>query len=163
VNLVEAHVLRALRKVHEVSMQAVRQALQELPRHSDAEHPLAFEDLLTGENQVFLEKYGQLINLNRSGQLRAREWLAGHLARVKRDAFGPVALFPMFPQRELASPETVECDPEVMLGQPVIAGTRILTSVVASRYNSGESPRRIAEDLHQSEEKILDAIRFEAA
>lgn len=164
VNLVEAHVLRALRKEHEVSMYAVRMAVKELPRHSPEQHPLAYEDLLTDANQIFLRKYGQLINLNRAGQLRIREWLEGHLKRLRWGAAGrPVALFPLLPQQELQSPATIECNPRVLFGQPVLAGTRVPTAEIAARYEAGEDPSTIADDLHQSQDKILDAIRFEAA
>ncbi len=164
VNLVEAHILRALRKEHEVSMLDVREALKELPRHTSVKHPLAYEDLLTGENQIFLEKYKQLISLTRAGQLRIREWLEGHLKRVRRGSGGrPVALYPLLPQQELDSPETIECNPRVLFGQPVLAGTRIPTAEIAARYEAGEDPSAIADDLHQPPAKILDAIRFQAA
>jgi hypothetical protein len=43
VNLIEAQVLRALRTVHELSLQNVRKALREYGRHDPKDHPLAFE------------------------------------------------------------------------------------------------------------------------
>jgi uncharacterized protein (DUF433 family) len=162
VNMIEAHLLRALRTEHGFSMSAVKTALDELARHSRADHPLAYEDLLAGAGELFLDKYGQLISLTRSGQIAMKATLAAFLQRIERGVrFAPIRLYPFIRALESDGPRTILVDPRVAFGRPVIAGTRIPTSEVRSRIDAGETISQVAEDFEQDEEKIQDAILYE--
>src|SRR5688572_27476684 len=69
-NLVEAHVLRSLRTDHGVSVKALRKALRYAEQELEIELLLLRKDLCTDAGKVFLERYGELIELSASGQSR---------------------------------------------------------------------------------------------
>jgi uncharacterized protein (DUF433 family) len=145
VNLIEAHVLRALRTEHSFSMQAVKA-----------------EDLFAGAGDLFLEKYGDLISLTKSGQIALRAALQAFLKRIDRGpGFVPLRLYPFIRSLEYEGPKTVTVDPRVAFGRPVITGTRIPTAEVRSRIDAGESLEEVAEDFGQEKSKIEDAIIYE--
>jgi uncharacterized protein (DUF433 family) len=164
-NVVEAHVLAAIRRRHEIPMQKVRPALDYLEGTLGRVHPLAHEELLTDGVSLFVENLGQIINLSRSGQLGIKELIRAHLERVSHDRDGFAGrLFPFTrPQRETSQPRVVVLDPRVSFGRPSISGTSVRTEVVACRLKTGESIDEIAADYNLSEEQIQEAIRYELA
>lgn len=162
VNLIEAHVLRGLRTKHEFTMHHVKKALRELGRHEPPSHPLAFEDFLTDEADLFVERFGKLINLNRAGQIAMTETFIAHLRRIDRAGTdGPVRFFPFIRSEDVEGSRTVSISPGVVYGRPVIAGTRITTAEIASRVNAGETVGKVAEDFDLTPREITDAILFE--
>ncbi len=163
-NLVEAHVLDAIRREHNIPLQQVRKALDILVKQFPSRHPLADQQFATNGIDLFVERYGQLINLSRNGQLAIRSLLAAHLRRIERDPGGvPVRLFPFTRKRELDEPRAVVIDPSVSFGRPVLTGTGIATAVIAERYKAGESVDALAEDYGRSRLEIEEAIRCELA
>lgn len=157
-NLVEAHVLRALRTKHGVPLRHVRPALAYAERDMKIERLLLSREMQTAGGQIFLERLGQLINLSRSGQLAVKELLAAHLERVQRDDRGiPIRLTP------IRAPDTVVIDPAVSFGRPVIAGAGIRTSVLVQRIDAGETVAEVARDYDLPEEQVKAAVLFEAA
>jgi uncharacterized protein (DUF433 family) len=161
-NLVEAHVLDAIRHEHRVSLQKVRKALDFLRRRYPSKHALADQSLMTDGLDLFIGRYGQLINVTREGQLAIRALLEAHLRRIERDASGiPIKLFPFTRKHEPEEPKTVVIDPFVSFGRPVLAGTGIPTAVIAERYKAGESVDELADDYGRERLDIEEAIRCE--
>lgn len=72
-NLVELHVLSALRREHGVPMQRVRQAVDFLAKRVRAPHPLASVKLFTDGRDLLVEAYEQFMNVTRQGQIESRE------------------------------------------------------------------------------------------
>jgi hypothetical protein len=68
-----------------VAIREVRAAISYADRMLQVERLLLNRDLRTHAGDVFLEKYGQLIELNASGQLAMRKLLDEHLKRVEWD------------------------------------------------------------------------------
>jgi hypothetical protein len=66
-NLIEAHVLRSLRTEHGVPVKAVRSALAFAEKQLGIDRLLLREELRTHAGELFLERYGELINLSASG------------------------------------------------------------------------------------------------
>ena len=162
VNVVEAHVLDALRRGHCIAMHKVREALSYLEAHFPSLHPLADQQFETDGMHLFLEKYGQLINISQDGQLAMRDILRVYLTRVERDAAGvPVKLYLFTRARQADEPKVVAIDPYVSFGRPVLVGTDIPTAVIAERYKAGESIQALAEDYERSPRDIEEAIRCE--
>ena len=94
-NLIEAHVLRSLRTEHGVSIKALRQALSYAQQSEQIDRLLLSKDLRTNAGKLFLEKYGELIELSASGQLAMRKLFEEHLKRVEWDEWQfPVRLYP---------------------------------------------------------------------
>jgi uncharacterized protein (DUF433 family) len=170
VNLVEVHVLDALRREHDIPLQRTRGVLRILEKLFPGEsHPLADRDLLTEAGEVFVDHLGRLVSASRDGQIAIREVLEAHLRRVDRDPAGRASrLYPFTrkrqdPQSLRNEPRLVMIDPEIQFGRPVLTGTGIPTLVIADRYKAGESIADLARDYDRPEAQIEEAIRCELA
>lgn len=161
-NLVEAHVLNAIRRHHKLPLSKVRRAIRYLEKEFPSKHPLAEHSFETDGVDLFLEKYGQLIAISANGQLALRGLLEDHLERIERDPAGvPIRLYPFTRGGKRNDPRLVVVDPFVSLGQAVIAGTTTSTGSVAARYKQGESIIHLAASLARSPAEIEEAIRLE--
>jgi uncharacterized protein (DUF433 family) len=164
INLVEAHVLDAIRREHDVSLAKIRLAVSFLRRDLGSSHPLADQRMETDGCDLFVRKFGQLINISREGQLAMRQLLEAHLQRIERDLSGAaLRLYPFTRKRDDPEPKYVVMDPYVSFGRPVLAGTGIPTSVIADRYKAGESVDQLAQDYGRKRPEIEEAIRCELA
>lgn len=164
VNLLELHVLAAIRRQHRIEMSKVRAAIQQLKRRFESAHPLIDQEMLTDGTDLFVEQLGHLVNVSRDGQLAIREALDSHLRRIERDARGlAVRLYPF--TRSTAdqdAPRLVVIDPRIAFGRPVIAGSRIPTVDVFERFKAGDSLDALVEEYGRPTEEIQEAIRYEA-
>ena len=162
-NLVEAHVLRALRTVHLVKMAAVRDALAYAEQSLGIERLLLRDELRTSGQEVLLERLGELISLTRSGQLAIRRILAAYLKRVERDESAlPLRLFPLPPGSSYTT-KTIVIDPLVSFGRPTVAGSGISTEALISRIDAGETVAALAKDYGLRPAQIHDAVLYERA
>ena len=162
VNLVEAHVLDAIRRHHQVPLSKIRDAIHYLQKHFSSKHPLAEQRFQTDGIDLFIDKFGKLINVTQSGQIALRELLKAHLHRVEHNANGAaVRLYPFTRKRDLSEPKVIVIDPHISYGRPVLVGTGIPTAIVAERYKAGESIDELAEDYGRSRNEIEEAIRCE--
>lgn len=161
VNMLELHVLGAIRREHRVRMRHIRSALNFLRREFHSSHPLVEEAMQTDGKHLFVRRFGQLINASREGQGAMEEILEAHLRRIERDRQGlAIRLYP-FTRRGTESPRLVAIDPLVAYGRPVIAGSRVTTADVADRFKAGESPEELSTDYDRTPEEICEAIRCE--
>ncbi len=157
-NLVEAHVLAAMRREHELKLDTVRKAIGFLRRESREEHPLAYEQFLTDRVDLFVRRVGSLINVSQGGQIAIREAIEASLRRVDYDDGRAVRLFPVGPSER----RSIEVDPRRAFGRPVIAGTGIAVAAVADRFRGGDSIDDLARDYGVSSVLIEDAVRAAA-
>jgi uncharacterized protein (DUF433 family) len=171
-HLIEAHVLRALRVDQKVTMSAVREALDYAEKEFRIERLLLSQELLTTPGNVFLERYGQLINLGRSGQLAAEQVLKAHLRRIEWDGAGlPARLFPASSMElealalsvpvSLETRKVIVIDPRISFGRPVVASRAIRTSAIVGRIDAGEPPDTVAQDYRLEPYEIEAAILYE--
>lgn len=162
-NLIEAHVLRALRTGHGSRIPQVRNALKYAASELGIERMLLSKKLSTNAGDIFLEHFEQLINLSHSGQLVLREMLAAHLKRVERDSAGlPRRLFP-FVADDRRTDHIIAIDPAIGFGRPIIRSKAIATKTIADRIDAGESPEAVAADYDLSRDEIVEAIVYESA
>lgn len=163
-NLIEAHVLRALRIDHGVSVKALRQAVEFAEKKLGIERLLLRPELCSEAGQIFLDRYGQLIDLSASGQLAMRQVLHAHLKRVTwDDARVPIRLHP-FLVAEASSPEMpIAIDPRIAFGRPVIIRRGITTAAIVARIDAGESVQDLAADYGLDVAEIDDAVVYERA
>ncbi|MFL6192855.1 MAG: DUF433 domain-containing protein [Thermoanaerobaculia bacterium] len=163
-NLIEAHVLRALRTRHDVPMSAVRTALDYAENKFQIRRLLLREDLTTAAGTVFIERLGQIIDLGRSGQIVLTELLHAHLKRIQRDDAGlPRRLFPVNTARGLNGPQIVGIDPRISFGHPIISGKGVRTATIVERLDAGESRELVAADYQLEDYEIDEAILYERA
>jgi uncharacterized protein (DUF433 family) len=162
-NLVEAHILLAIRRFHKVPMQRVRPAIDFCKKRFHTQHPLVTEDFHTNGLDLFVKKVGAILNVSQGGQTEMRSALEISLRRVERDTEGLAArLFPFVRDwHEREQPRSIVVDPAIAFGAPVIAGTGIATSVVAGRMRAGETIELIAADYGITGEQVQDAVRCE--
>jgi uncharacterized protein (DUF433 family) len=169
INLVEAHVLAAIRRRHGVMLPKVRKALDYLRREFRVERPLIDQTFQTDGLDLFIERYGELIYASREGQLAMKEIVGVYLRRIERDARGlPMKFYPFTRDTEAraapaSDPRVVVMNPAVSFGRPVIAGTGIPVSSVYERYKAGDSVADLARDYRLEISAIEEAIRCEAA
>jgi len=161
-NLVEAHVLSALRKKHGISMPKVRQALDYLQLEHPSPHPLADYWFQTDGIHIFVEVSRKLEIVSQSGQLAMRELLEKYLRRIERDDRKiAVRLYPYTTDPPTADTRLVVIDPMVSYGRPVITGSGIPTSIVAERFEAGESIKALSNDYGRTAREIEEALRCE--
>ena len=163
-NLVEAHVLRALRTNHDVPLREVRRAVTYAERDLKIDRLLLREDLRTEGGQVFLDHYGQLVNLSASGQLAIRRLLQDHLKRIEWDAKNfPVRLYPFVTSGADSESRSILIDPRISFGRPVVQSAFISTRSIADRIDAGESVEDLAKDYAITREEIEQAAIYEQA
>lgn len=160
INLVEMLVLAAIRKDHKVAMKQVRNAVDYLRKRHPSDHPLADHQFQTDGINLFVEKYGQLLNISRDGQIVMKEMIQRYLRLVERDASG--VPFKLHLPRRADAPEplaAVVIDPQRGFGRPVLDGRGIRTEVIVDRFHSGESMASLAEDYGVDVPVIEDIVR----
>jgi uncharacterized protein (DUF433 family) len=161
-NVVEVHVLDAIRRQHQIRLAKIRQALRYLRRHFPSRHPLADRKFETDGLDLFIQQYGQLINISRSGQLAMRSLVEAHLQRIERAPQGiAIRLYPFTRKRLPDEPRLVMIDPYVSFGRPAPTNSGIATAVIAERYKVGESVDELADDYGRDRPEIEEAIRCE--
>lgn len=161
-NLVEAFVLSSLRRKHYINLYKIRTAIDSLQERFNSKHPLAEHQFQTNGVDLFVEEYGELINVGTGGQLAMKEILEAYLTRVEHDPSGRAArLYPFIRLSGTDQPKNVVINPFVSFGKPVITGTGLPTRVVAERFKAGDSIPQIAANYGRKEEEIDDAIRYE--
>jgi uncharacterized protein (DUF433 family) len=162
VNLVEAHVLNAIRREHEIRLPKIRRAIAFLRNKLHSKHPLSDQQFETDGLDLFVQKYGQLVNITQEGQLAMRSVLQSFLKRIKRDTQGMPKKLYLFTRRgEAGEPLAVVMDPTISFGRPVLEGTGIPTTMLAERYKAGDSLDELAEDYGRPKQEIEEAIRYE--
>jgi uncharacterized protein (DUF433 family) len=169
INLVEVHVLAAISRRNGVKLPKVRNALDYVRRQFRVERPLINQAFQTDGLDLFVERYGELINASRDGQRAMKEIIGVYLKRIEWDAKGiPIKLYPFTrdTQTEAApasAPRVVVVNPAISFGRPVIAGTGIPVSSIYERYKAGDSVADLAQDFRLEIGAIEEAIRCEAA
>jgi uncharacterized protein (DUF433 family) len=162
INLVELFVLSAIRRQHGVALKQVRSALVYLAKKFPSEHPLADHQFHTDRVDLFVEKFGEYLNISREGQIAIKEVIVARLQCVMRDDKGnPLKLYVQPRGEALADRGIVVIDPRLSFGRPVIDGTGIRTEIIKDRWIAGESLASIAEDYGRQPSEIEEIIRAE--
>jgi uncharacterized protein (DUF433 family) len=163
-NLVEAHVLAAIRRVHNVSLLKVRDALNYVKRELKIDRPLLSPKFQTDGVDLFVEELGNLLNVT-THVYSFDEIMRAYLKRIHRDVKGaPVKLYPFLRKEDVekpSAPSPVEIDPRVAFGRPVLVGRAVPTAVLADRFKAGDSIEDLAGDFEVSSFDIQEAIRCE--
>lgn len=163
-NLIEAHVLRSLRIDHAVSIKAVRNALSFAEGKLKIKRLLLRKELRTDAGRVFLDRYGELIDLSASGQLAMRQLLEEHLKRVEWDEWQfPVRLYPFLSVEATSAEKPIAIDPKIAFGRPVVIRAGISTAAIADRIDAKETVEELAADYDMTAAEIEQAVLFERA
>ena len=163
-NLIEAHVLRSLRTEHGVSVKALRRALEFAEQRLGIDRLLLREELRAEGGRVFIDRYGELIDLSASGQLAMRKLLEAHLKRVEWDVDRfPMRLYPFVSGAAPNDERPIAIDPLIAFGRPVLLRRSISTAAIAERIDAGESVTDLAADYEVGPADIELAALYERA
>jgi uncharacterized protein (DUF433 family) len=165
-NLVELYVLEGLRKIHGVHTSRIRSAIEFLLSTEKSRHPLADYDIRTEGKNVVFYKRGKPLNASLWGQYEMEEVVGTYLRRIERDPHGvALRIFPYTKREQLTNkeqpPKTVEINPAVCFGLPVLRDSRLTTGFLASRFRGGDSVSSIAQSYGRPVAEIEEAIEWE--
>ncbi|MHC4812785.1 MAG: DUF433 domain-containing protein [Planctomycetota bacterium] len=164
-SLMEGYAISIFRRVHGVPMQRVRRALEYLrEKFLDMPYPFATQEIWTDGLDLFiqgLQQGGGLVSLSEKGQGAFRELVAAHARRIEWDReHMPMRYYPIT-RSSYQEDRPVWIDPEISFGQPVLAGTRVKTSIITDRFIAGDSVAEIANDFDVIVAQVEEAIRWE--
>lgn len=165
-NLVEAHVLDAVRYKDKIPLENVRNAIDHLKEKYDSEHPLVEYEFQHDGVDLFVEMAFDIVNVSRKGQLAIKEVVTKYLKRIARDSKGSaIALYPYLTRhpQKAEEPKLVLIDPRISFGKPILVGVGVPTSVVADRHEAGESIAELANDYECEASEIEAAVDYERA
>jgi uncharacterized protein (DUF433 family) len=160
INLVEANVLSALRRQHAVRVPKIRTALDYVRTSLKVKRPLCDEQFETNGVDLFVQRFGELINASQAGQLTLHETLLAALRWVEREHPSgiPVRLYATNPKDDGRS-QFVAFDPAIAFGRPALVGSGAPVAVINERFRAGDSVHDLARDYGVEREAIEEAIR----
>lgn len=172
VNLIEAHVLDGMRRQYSVPFYKIRDGLAYIEEKYPSKHPLADRLFRTNGVDLFIEDLDQFIKISGRGQMVMKNVVEAFLHRIERNIEGtPLQLFPFIkkPDRIGANevdqleqqPRPVVINPLISFGRPILVDTGIPTSIIAERFNAGDSIEILAEDYDLTPLQIQKALRYE--
>lgn len=160
-NLLECHVLAGMRRLYDLKLPKVRSALRRVTEETGKPHPLVSEVFLTDRKDLFIERMGEIVNVSKPSEQLGFDFYRMFLERVQTTRRGAIKFFPFVMGPSSDEPKTIEIDPLISFGKPVIAGTGISTAIIASRFNARESVTDLADEYGCTPRQIEEAIRWE--
>lgn len=164
INLVEAHVLAAIRSVHGLALYKARDAVEFLRQKFGSKYPLAEFDLETDRMNLFIRQFGEVMNVSQPGQLEMEFVVKLFLERIERNSEGsPLRFYPFTRKDHFTAKDfkLVVIDPYVSWGRAVLRDTGIPTAMIIQRFWAGDSVAHLAEDYERDTVEIEEAIRCE--
>jgi uncharacterized protein (DUF433 family) len=159
-DLVEAFVLSAMRRDHNVELGVVRASVDFVRRKLGVQRPLLTEDFYTDGVQLLVERWGHLVDASREGQIAMRGIVSASLKRIDRDESGLAQrLYPWL--RSVDEEKLIELDPRRALGKAVVAGTGISIDVLRARHRAGDTVKRLARDFAMEERKVAAVVAWD--
>ncbi len=161
-NLTEAHVLKAMRRTHRLTLQSIRKAMAQLATMRQTPHPLLDETFATDGVNLCIVEEESVVNLTKKLQTEIRDFAEVYLQRIERDTNGRAArLYPFISRDDASEPKHVSISPMVSFGRPVLVGTAISTAVIAGRFIARDSVYDLAQEYGVEQQVLEDAIRWE--
>jgi uncharacterized protein (DUF433 family) len=166
-NMVELYVIKGLRELHSISPGHIRQVLAHIRSATGSRHPFADYKIVTDKKWVLFYVEGTILeNASLYGQLEMEPLVKTYLHRVIRDELGlATRIFPYTRREQMRAaadpPRTIVIDPTIRSGLPVLAGSRLTTAILASRYRGGDSISALARSYGRPAAEIQEAVEWE--
>jgi uncharacterized protein (DUF433 family) len=161
-NLVEAHVLSAFRRTHEIELRKIRSAMKYVRARFGCGHPLIDQRFETDGARLFIEKLGVLVDASAQGQI-VMDTIRPYFKRLEFSGDTVVRLYPFTRRTIEDSPMSVFIDPRYSFGRPSLARSHVPTAVIADRYKAGDSVEDLAKDYGCEPLDIQEGLRCELA
>lgn len=161
-NLIEVHVLRSLRTKHAIRLHQVREAAAVAEAKYDISKLLISEQLRFGAGDLFLQQYGEIVQLSRAEQLALHGVLGSHLKRIEFEHGLPRDFSPL----ERITPtgrKLILVSPAISFGRPIVSRVGITTRAIADRINAGEPEGVVLDDYGLTSEELTEALAYESA
>jgi len=163
-NLIEAHILRALRTIHEVRLSTIREAIRIAEAELGIPSLLLDPRLKSSAGELFLDRYFDLLSLSGSRQVAMRSILEEFLERVEYDEANlPSEFYPLERMQRNKGAKLILITPFVSFGRPFIQRVGVSTRAVAQRLDAGESVDLVRQDYGLEGAELEEAVLFEAA
>jgi uncharacterized protein (DUF433 family) len=164
-NLLEVHILRALRTTHEVRLDKVREAIVTAEHKYNVPQLLLSNQLHAGGGELFLEIYSDLVHISSGNQTVMRDLFVQYLKRITVESAETnlLAFYPFPKNPALGTQKLILVSPHVAFGAAVLSRLGVSTATIASRVNAGEERASIVEDYGLMEDEFDEAVLYEAA
>jgi uncharacterized protein (DUF433 family) len=156
-DLIEAHVLLAIRRGYNIPLKHFRTAMDFL-REMGGLHFLAHRDFYHDKRHLFVKLEDKLISLSERGQLVDREIIKQGLQQIIYGNDGYAAQF--FPRREGERQESIVIDPTINFGRPSLIRLGVGSEAIATRFVAGEKIADLAQDYSATPDEVEEAIRW---
>lgn len=157
-DLVEAHLLQAIRRGFHIPLNRFRKAMEYLREIYPDLHYLAHKDFCCDRRDLFLKVEDRLVSLSERGQIVSEKIIEEGLKRLDYGTDGFASrLFLPTPHTER---RTIAIDPSIGFGRPMIARLGIKAEVIGERFAAGEGVEAIASDYGAKTIEIEDALRW---
>lgn len=161
-NLLEAHLLAALNSGGELDSPAFRATLDHFAAKLRTPHPLVHPTAAADAGAALVDRYRHSASATAATATRLKSAMKAAWDRIECGGDGePVRYYPNTRPAEEVSPRLVVMDPLRRSGRPCIAGTILLTEVVAGRFAGGDALQELADDYGRPAAEIEEAVRYE--
>jgi uncharacterized protein (DUF433 family) len=165
-NLVEAHVLACIRRIHELPLQTVRRSLKFIGENLGVAHPLAHERFATDGIDLFVERFDGLINVSAPHRQEMKTDLRAGVERIVYVEGSAGRLFPFSRPRDVVElveqPRVIVIDPRLSFGRPVVEGSGVPIAEISGRFKAGESVVDLAKEFRLQVNRVEEALRAAA-
>jgi uncharacterized protein (DUF433 family) len=161
-NLIEVHVLRSLRTKHSVQLEHVRQAAEVAEAQYRIPRLLLSEQLRFTAGHVFLERYGEIVQLSPVEQLVIKGMFEAYMSRIEFEGGVPSDFSPLERLTDTGR-KLILVSPFISFGRPVIRRLGITTQVIAERINAGDSEDEVIHDFGLLPAELKEALAYESA
>jgi len=160
-DVVEAHVLLAIRKGYRIPLRRFRVAMEHLREIGGDLHFLAHREFCHDDRDLFLKPEEMLISLSERGQVVDRQIVAGGLKQLVYGSDGYADQF--YPRLGQQLQKVIVLDARVNSGKPCLARLGVGTQVIAGRFAAGERIVDLAQAYGATRDEIEEALRWDEA
>ncbi len=157
-DLVEAHVLLAIRRGYGIPLKHFRAAMDYLRTIDGDLHFLGHRDFFHDKKHLFVNLQDRLVSLSERGQTVDPDILKEGLRQLRYGVDGYAGQF--FPTRDHERQESIVLDPTVNFGRPCLARLAVGADAINARFVAGERLKDLAEDYGATFEEVEEAIRW---
>lgn len=161
-NLIEVHVLRSLRTKHGIQLQQVREAAAVAEAEYSIPKLLLSEELCFNAGDLFLRRYGEIVQLSRVEQLLIHEVLGTNLKRIDWVGGQPRDFSPLERVTHTGK-KLILVSPSISFGRSIVSRLGVTTRAIADRINAGEASEVVLEDYGLTPEELTEALAYESA
>ena len=158
IDLVEAHMLLAIRRGYGIPLKRLRDAMDYLREDGGNLLFLAHRDFKHDRQHLYVDRDDFLVSLSERGQHVEPRVIQDGLKQIVYGEDGYADRF--FPLVNGQEQKTIMLAPNIGFGRPVLAKLGVSAEAVAARFRAGEHLRDLAADYGATPEEIEDALRW---